>query len=99
MEQLAARGGLLMVRGLKKAYGGSVALRSVDLDVESGSIHALLGENGAGKSLLSGLSLGAKRPTEARSSLTEKEWHFGIRGRHCGGGCPSSIRSYRYFAT
>ncbi len=43
---------LLSARAVAKSFGNVVALRSVDLDVEPGEIHALLGANGAGKSTL-----------------------------------------------
>src|ERR687892_223614 len=43
---------LLAVRSVAKSYGSVVALRSVDLTVQPGEIHALLGANGAGKSTL-----------------------------------------------
>src|SRR5918911_3784459 len=43
---------LLEARDLAKSYGPVVALRSADLDVEPGEVHALLGANGAGKSTL-----------------------------------------------
>jgi ABC-2 type transport system ATP-binding protein len=39
----------LHVQGLEKSYGDLKVLRGVDLDVEPGSIVALLGSNGAGK--------------------------------------------------
>lgn len=37
-------------RGLRKTYGGTVALDSIDLTVEEGRIVGLIGPNGAGKS-------------------------------------------------
>src|SRR3954471_1416953 len=43
---------LLEVRNLAKSYGPVVALKSADLVVEPGEVHALLGANGAGKSTL-----------------------------------------------
>lgn len=43
---------LLETTAVAKSYGPVVALRSVDLRVEPGEIHALLGANGAGKSTL-----------------------------------------------
>ena len=39
----------IQVRGLRKAYGKTVVLDGIDLDVAAGSIFALLGPNGAGK--------------------------------------------------
>src|SRR5262249_32624870 len=43
---------LLEARGLAKSYGPVQALRSADLVVVPGEVHALLGANGAGKSTL-----------------------------------------------
>src|ERR687896_1253806 len=43
---------LLEVRDVSKRYGPVVALKSADLVVEPGEVHALLGANGAGKSTL-----------------------------------------------
>ena len=43
---------LLDVRNVAKRYGPVVALKSADLVVEPGEVHALLGANGAGKSTL-----------------------------------------------
>src|SRR5438045_4715832 len=43
---------LLEARNLAKSYGPVQALRSADLVVRPGEVHALLGANGAGKSTL-----------------------------------------------
>jgi ABC-type sugar transport system ATPase subunit len=40
---------MLSVGGLSKSFAGTRALRSVSLDVHPSEIHALIGENGAGK--------------------------------------------------
>jgi ABC-2 type transport system ATP-binding protein len=43
---------VVRVRGVVKKYGTRDALRGVDLDVERGEIHGLIGPDGAGKSSL-----------------------------------------------
>ena len=43
---------LISLRGICKAFPGVVANDHIDLDVYGGEVHALLGENGAGKSVL-----------------------------------------------
>jgi len=51
----------IAVQGVRKAYGATVAVDDASFAIAAGSVHALLGENGAGKStvvkLLSGLGL------------------------------------------
>ncbi len=51
----------LDLRGLRKRYDATLALRDVDLQVEAGEVHALAGENGAGKSTLIKVLAGAVR--------------------------------------
>jgi sulfate transport system ATP-binding protein len=50
------------VRGVSKRYGRTVALDNVDLDVRAGSLTALLGPSGGGKSTLLRVIAGLERP-------------------------------------
>jgi len=43
---------LFTMRGIQKRYGGVHALRGVDIDIHPAEIHALVGDNAAGKSSL-----------------------------------------------
>jgi ribose transport system ATP-binding protein len=55
---------LMCLRGVAKAFpNGTVALRGVDLDIEQGKVHGLLGANGAGKSTLIRILSGDFRST------------------------------------
>ncbi|MGC0328555.1 ribose transport system ATP-binding protein [Streptomyces sp. SAI-170] len=53
---------LLSMSGITKSFPGVRALDGVDLDVQAGEIHCLLGQNGAGKSTLIKVLAGAHQP-------------------------------------
>src|SRR5690606_38052834 len=61
---------ILEGRGLRKEFGGLVAVNDVDIRVRSGDLHAIIGPNGAGKTTLFNLLTGTLRPT--RGTVTFK---------------------------
>ena len=50
---------IIEMRGIDKHYGGVHAVRGVNLDIYSGEVHALVGDNAAGKSTLIKILSGA----------------------------------------
>lgn len=60
---------MVSVRGLSKSYGSVQAVADVSFDLEAGSILALLGSNGAGKSTTVHLLLGLVAPTSGSATI------------------------------
>ena len=65
-EQIFYPTPLLELRGVSKIFPGVKALDTVDLTIEQGEIHVLLGENGAGKSTLIKCVVGVQSPDEGK---------------------------------
>ncbi|WP_299793002.1 sugar ABC transporter ATP-binding protein [uncultured Marivita sp.] len=57
---------LLQLDGVGKSFGHNTVLNGIDFDVRPGEIHALCGENGAGKSTCLGLLYGLHQPSTGR---------------------------------
>ena len=68
-ESPAVQAPALEMRGITKRYPGVVANDHIDLDIRPGEIHALLGENGAGKRTLMNILYGLARPDEGKILL------------------------------
>ena len=65
-------GSFLQITGLSKSYGGVPALADVSLRLAAGEVHALMGENGAGKSTFIKCLSGAVRPDAGTVTLDRK---------------------------
>lgn len=57
----------LQARGLTRRFGDDTAVDRLDLDVQRGEIHAVVGLNGAGKTTLMRLLLGMLKPDSGRA--------------------------------
>jgi ribose transport system ATP-binding protein len=56
----------LLMKGISKRFGGTLALSEVDFEVRAGEIHGLVGQNGAGKSTLMKIVAGDYRPDNGK---------------------------------
>jgi branched-chain amino acid transport system ATP-binding protein len=64
---------VLSLHGIRKSFGGVIALDDVSLDVQRGEILALVGPNGAGKSVLVNLISGFYAVTAGRIVLGDRD--------------------------
>ena len=60
---------MLKAQGLVRSFGDELALGGVDLVVDQGEVHAIVGLNGAGKTTLMRLLLGMLRPNEGVAEI------------------------------
>ncbi|RDJ05761.1 ABC transporter ATP-binding protein [Rhizobium grahamii] len=71
-----ARQPVLRAENLSKEYGPVTVLSDVTLDILPGEIHAIIGENGAGKSTFMRLLSGYAEPTAGSLSMDKGEVRF-----------------------
>jgi len=64
------------MRDIVKQFPGVLANDHIDFDVQSGEVHALLGENGAGKSTLMKILYGLYQPDQGQILLNDKMVHI-----------------------
>jgi len=89
---------LLAARGLRKAFGGLVAVAGVDLEVRAGEILSVIGPNGAGKTTLFNLLSGVYRP-DAGSILYRGVDVTGFESHYaCGRGIARTFQIPKPFA-
>lgn len=65
---------ILETRNVNKSYPGVQALKDVDFDLKRGEVHALVGQNGAGKSTFVEIIAGSIQPDSGVISLDEERY-------------------------
>jgi len=63
---------MLKMSNISKSFFGITVLKNVDLIVQTGEVHALLGENGAGKSTLMNVLAGIHNPDSGKIEFNGK---------------------------
>lgn len=64
----------LLLKGIRKSFGPTVALDGVDLELRPGEVHALIGENGAGKSTLMNVVAGSLKPDDGQMQIDARTY-------------------------
>jgi branched-chain amino acid transport system ATP-binding protein len=63
---------ILGVTGVTRRFGGLVAVKQLDMQIEPGALYGLIGPNGAGKTTVFNLLTGVYRPDEGTIQLQGK---------------------------
>lgn len=66
----------LSIKGLTKTFGPFVAVDDISVDINGGTIHAVVGENGAGKSTIMKCIYGIHHPDRGEISMDGKPLHI-----------------------
>ena len=67
---------ILELKDVVKTFGGVTALNGVHFQLKQGEIHALMGENGAGKSTFIKVITGVHQPDSGLMLLEGERSHF-----------------------
>jgi branched-chain amino acid transport system ATP-binding protein len=88
---------LLELKHVSRSFGGVMAVRSVDLAIDSGEILGLIGPNGAGKTTLFNLITGVYRPTRGAVHLLGQDITRMAPPRRCKLGIARTFQLVRPF--
>ena len=68
---------MLALRGVRKVYGATVAVDGLTLALAASAVHAIVGENGAGKSTAARIAAGVVHPTQGHVEFEGRRVAFG----------------------
>lgn len=72
---------VLHTEKLSKSYGSTRALADMNFSLEKGTVHALIGANGAGKSTFVKILFGEVLPSSGKIFIRDKEFKFNSPGK------------------
>jgi len=85
----------LSLRGLTKAYGATLAVDRLDLDVPRGSFFGLVGPNGAGKTTTLSMATGLLRPDAGTAHVLGHDvWSNTVHAKRLVGILPDGLRLF-----
>ena len=89
---------ILSLEGLGKNYGGVHAVRSIDLELNSGEVLGLIGPNGAGKTTLVNMMSGLAVPTSGKGTVLGLELgKMGVAHRFAKAGVSRTFQHSKLF--
>jgi ABC-2 type transport system ATP-binding protein len=90
---------VISIRELTKRFGGKIAVDRLSLNIPAGSIYALLGDNGAGKSTTIKMLTGHYPPDAGRAEILGQDcWSQAVKLRHKVGYVPERPRFYDWMS-
>ncbi len=95
----AADGPVLRVKALAKHFGGLKAVDGIDIEVRRGTVHALIGPNGSGKTTSLNVVSGIYKPTAGQVILGEEDVSQLRPHQRAGRGMGRTFQNIRLFAT
>ena len=85
----------LSLRGLTKAFGSTLAVDRLDLDVPRGSFFGLVGPNGAGKTTTLSMATGLLRPDAGTTHVLGHDvWSDTVHAKQLVGVLPDGLRLF-----
>lgn len=66
---------VIRLKNISKIYPGTIALKNINMDIEKGKVHGIIGKNGAGKSTLVGIIAGIITPTRGEIFIGDKKYN------------------------
>lgn len=75
----AKENAMIVVKGIKKRFGSNVVLDGVDLTINNGETHVILGRSGTGKSVLLKIICGLMRPDAGEIEIDGERLDFDDR--------------------